>query len=91
MLTIGVEKDAIQYAVAWEEGELAGSPEVLDVVEAMVAEKTLVLVTPVGPLMAVTYSWPQTIVRALEDADLVVSAVGDFPEPSWNETEDVDY
>lgn len=89
-LTIRVERDANVYVAVWEDGEMAGDPEIVDLVESMADFGTTVEMTPTGPTVAVTLETPQTFIRALEEFGAVL-VEGELPEAPWNETQDVDY
>lgn len=83
MLTIQVERDSNLYVAVWDEGDLAGDPEIVDTVEAMVTAGIEVVILPTGPRLAVSLAEPRTIVAALEDYG-AVTATGDLPDPTWD-------
>lgn len=90
MLTIRVERDANVAVAVWDDGELAGDPEIVDTIEAMVDAGIEVEATPTGPTVLVSLEVPQTILRAMEEFG-AVSIEGDLPEAPWVEDQDVDY
>lgn len=93
MVTIIARRDGRQWSIVWEDGEIAGDQDLLDIIEAMETAEVEVLLTPVGPTLVVDRNEPRTIIAALEDdPDVEVVVVGTLPEPSWesDETRDRD-
>lgn len=91
MLTFTVVTPGGLSAVAvWEDGELAGDPEIVDTVEAMVEVGAVVAHSPVGPWVEVSKADPRSILRGLEEWGTVKTA-GTWPEPEDHEAADVDF
>ena len=91
MLTFTLFRHGVSTPLVWDDGEIAGDEGLVGAIEAMEDAAVEVLVTPVGPLLAVDRSEPRTILAALEE-DGEVLVVGDWPEPTWEteETEGID-
>lgn len=77
MFTVNGSAYGDSYAVTWNDGELSGSQEIVNMLTDEVGSP--VVVPPVGPVYELTLDDPKSVIAALLDMTTVDSIEGDAP------------